>query len=96
MSRKIELYEGDTLRVGKRLGRVYQDEDGDTVYKHRRGPGTTPHPMREHTSDDTSNPGGFIDWIWNAPILQLVVFISGIFLCMFPGYVIRFFIEMVA
>lgn len=81
MAKKIELREGDTLRVGSRLGRVRQDKHGDTVYKHRRGPGTSPHPQREFTSDDPGNPGGSIDWIWKAPILKMIVFAGSIFLC---------------
>lgn len=92
----MKMREGDTLRIGGRLGRVYRDDHGDTVYKHRRGPDVSAHPQQEALSGDLDNPGGFIDWIWSAPILKLVVFIGAIFLCMFPGHVIRFFIEMVA
>ena len=69
------------MRIGKRLGTVGQDKHGDTVYKHRRGPGTTRHPQAENTANDPYNPGGFIDRIWSAPILSLVVFVAGIFLC---------------
>lgn len=81
MTRKIEMREGDTLRIGSRLGTVSRDEHGDTVYKHKRGPGTSKHPQAEHTANDPHNPGGFIDRIWSAPILSLVVFIGSIFLC---------------
>ena len=81
MTKKMEMRQGDTLRVGGRLGRVSQDPQGDTVYEHRRGPDTSRHPMSEDTTADPYNPGGFIDRIWSAPILSLVVFVAGIFLC---------------
>lgn len=81
MAKKIEMRKGDTLRIGNRLGTISRDQHGDTVYKHRRGPGTTRHPQAENTTNDPYNPGGFIDRIWSAPILSLVVFVAGIFLC---------------
>lgn len=86
----MKMRRGDTLRIGKRLGRVDQDEHGDTVYKHRRGPGTSPHPQKEYTSDATDRPGWSIDWIWGAPILRYIVFI-GIFLCIPSWCIIRLF-----
>ena len=81
MTKKIEMKEGGTLRIGKRLGTVSRDKHGETVYKHRRDPGTSKHPQAENTAGDPYNPGGFIDRIWSAPILILVVFVSSIFLC---------------
>lgn len=87
--------EGDTIRIGGRLGRVYKDPHGDTVYEHRRGPGTSKHPMSKDTSGDKHNPGGFIDRIWGAPILGLIVFI-GILLCVFPQPFIELFANILA